>query len=92
DKTLDHLEELLRKNDFDNSSFAGNMLGRYREREVVPTEYFGTAVEGVFENMQVKIPAKTHQLLTALYGNYMELPPENERVAHNVNLLKCREI
>lgn len=32
-RVLDHLEKILRKSDFDKAEYAGNMLGRYRERE-----------------------------------------------------------
>ena len=33
-----------------------------------------------FEGRQFDIYSKYDQMLTALYGNYMELPPENERI------------
>lgn len=89
---LDHLEKVLCKYDFYESEYVGNMLGRYREREVVPQKYFGTPKKGQFESINVNIPEKSHELQTALYGEYMNLPPENERIAHNVKILKCRVI
>lgn len=89
-KVLDHLEKILRKSDFDKAEYAGNMLGRYREREVVPKKYFGQPKKGKFENISVNIPEMSHELQTALYGDYMKLPPEKERVAHNVEIVKCR--
>lgn len=91
-KNLDKLEKLLRKTDFDESEYAGNMLGRYREREVVPKKYFGKPQKGIFEGLEVNIPERSHELQTTLYGNYMKLPPEKERVAHNVKIISCREI
>lgn len=87
---LDHLEKVLCKDDFYKSQYVGNMLGRYREKEVVPQNYFGTPKKGEFESIIVNIPEKSHELQTALYGSYMDLPPEDERVAHNVKILKCR--
>lgn len=90
-RILNKLERLLRKCDFDNSVYAGNMLGRYREKEVVKREYFGKAIIGDFEGIKVNIPEKSHELQTALYGDYMQLPPESQRVAHNVTINKCRE-
>lgn len=68
------------------------MLGRYREREAVPKKYFGVPKKAQFENMMVNIPEMSHELQTALYGNYMKLPPEKDRVAHNVKVIKCRDI
>jgi lipopolysaccharide cholinephosphotransferase len=28
-------------------------------------------------------PADTHEVLTAIYGDYMQLPPEDKRVTHH---------
>lgn len=91
-KTLDKLEKLLRKTDFDISEYAGNMLGRYREREVVPKKYFGTAKKGLFEGVEINIPEMSHELQTALYGDYMKLPPKKDRLAHNVKIICSREV
>ena len=91
-KVLDHLEYVLRKNDFDKSQWCGNMLGRYREREVVLTKWFGTPQKGRFEGELVNVPQNSDAILKKLYGNYMELPPEENRIAHGVKVIKCRNI
>lgn len=92
DCIMNHLEKNLRKSDFDNSDYVGNMLGRYREREVVPRKYFGTPKKGLFEEQMVNIPEMSHEILTALYKDYMILPHEKDRIAHNVRIVKCRNI
>ena len=91
-KILNHMEKLLRSYDFYKSEWCGNMLGRYREKEVVRQKWFGTPVKGTFEGELVDIPEYSHKILSALYGDYMKLPPERERVAHNVKILKARKI
>ena len=91
-KTLEKLENILRKEDFDSSEWCGNMLGRYREREVVKREWFGKAVKGEFEGIFVNIPEDSDSIERSLYGDYMKLPPENERIAHNVTIIHCRNI
>lgn len=91
-RTLNRLEEVLRTTDFETAEYVGNMLGRYREKEVVQKKYFGTPKKGVFEGVEVNIPEMSHELQTALYGDYMKLPPEKDRVAHNVKIIRCREI
>ena len=91
-KVMAHMEKILASSDFYQSEYAGNMLGRYREREVVPQKYFGNPVIGDFEGMNVNIPEMSHELQTALYGDYMKLPPEESRIAHNVTIIKCRNI
>lgn len=91
-KILDSLERLLRKSDFDKAEWCGNMLGRYREREIVRKEWFGTPKKAAFENEEVNIPENSDAILKCLYGDYMKLPPEKDRVAHGVKILKCRNI
>lgn len=41
-----------------------------------------------FESLEFYIPKNYHELLTKLYGNYMELPPENKRISHHSNFEK----
>lgn len=36
-----------------------------------------------FENLNVKVPIGYDRCLRRMYGNYMELPPEEDRVAHH---------
>lgn len=91
-KVLDHLEKVLRSCDFDSSKWCGNMLGRYREKEVVLTEWFGTPIKGEFEGELVNIPQNSHAILSALYGDYMKLPPKESRDTHGVKIMKCRNI
>lgn len=38
-----------------------------------------------FEDVQVKIPLNHHAVLTTLYGNYMEIPNEDERKVHRIH-------
>lgn len=91
DRILDRLEKILRAYDFDETSWCGNMLGRYREREVVRTAWFGEAEKGPFEGREVSIPAQSDPILRALYGDYLSLPPASERVGHRVRILRRRK-
>lgn len=42
-------------------------------------EWFEHAVEGEYEGKKYPIPCGWHEVLTTRYGDYMQLPPENER-------------
>lgn len=88
---LSRMERVLRKFNFDKSSYVGNLLGKYREKEVVPYSYFGEPVELPFEDIMVKCPAECHKLQTKLYGDYMKLPPEKYRVSHDIVIVSQRE-
>jgi len=47
--------------------------------------------KGVFEGMEVNLPGGWHHHLTARYGDYMELPPEEERLGHKPYVLDFGE-
>lgn len=41
-----------------------------------------------FEDIFVKIPANYDAILSSAYGNYMEIPPEEERVNHRAEVIE----
>ncbi|ASW43553.1 LicD family protein [Clostridium isatidis] len=43
---------------------------------------FGNGKKILFEDMEVIIPEKYHEYLTRCYGDYMVLPPEEDRIGH----------
>lgn len=46
-------------------------------------DWYKNIVELEFEGYRFKAPENYHQILEASYGDYMELPPENEREGHH---------
>lgn len=89
-KVLDRLECVLQKNSFDKSSWSGNMLGRYRRREAMRTEWFGVARDALFEGKRVKIPSDSDSMLRWVYGDYMRIPPAEERESHGTVIVQVR--
>lgn len=77
----------LKTYDFYQSEYAGNLLGRYREKEVVPKNYFGKPKKLPFEEIMVNVPEKYHELQTHLYGDYMSLPPKEKQVTHSITII-----
>lgn len=49
------------------------------EKNVYPRQYFQELTTHTFENKMYPIPANHHQLLQLLYGDYMVLPPLEQR-------------
>jgi lipopolysaccharide cholinephosphotransferase len=47
--------------------------------EVQPTETFFPATKGIFEKIEVALPNKYDTYMKSLYGNYMDLPPVEQR-------------
>ena len=52
-------------------------------RTMLKNSWFGSFEYYSFENMKLKGYKEFDAYLTNAYGNYMELPPENERVCHS---------
>lgn len=52
--------------------------------EIAPADWWGDGCDIEFEGVTVKAPKEYHTLLTHMFGDYMQLPPEEERINHNV--------
>ena len=48
-----------------------------------PKDWFFDAVRLDFEDVKMPNPAKYDEYLTMAFGDYMTLPPENERIFHH---------
>lgn len=60
-----------------------NNSGAWREKEIVPAKWFTQTVELSFEGLKAVSSYKYDEWLTFVYGDYMTLPPEKERVGHH---------
>lgn len=82
-KSVIMIDNLYKSNSYKNSVIVANFCGAWGIKEVMPKEFFGNGIEGEFEGIKVTLPEKTHEYLTSLYGNYMQLPPEEKRIGHH---------
>ncbi len=73
------IEKLMRKYDYGESGLVHNWNGRWGRRETVPLGFFGEGCPIRFEGLEVRIPADHDGYLRSLYGDYIALPPEEER-------------
>lgn len=76
------IDKLLRSQKVAGSAYIGNIMGAYRTREIVPADYYGEGAYYPFEDMQLRGMAKAEEYLTFTYGDYMKLPPEDQRKTH----------
>lgn len=56
-----------------------------REKDIFPTK------DIEFEGKTVQGPANPHNFLTALFGNYMQIPSEKMREVHSINIIFLNE-
>lgn len=86
------LNWLLRRRLPLRSSAAGNLLGRWGTREIVPSTLFTTAATVSFCGMKIRAPASPSNYLSAIYGDYMKLPPEHQRISgHRLTKVDFKE-
>lgn len=74
---------------YEDSKFVGGVSGysdaKMSHRWCFPKEWFSSSEEVPFEDRKVRIPVGAKKILTAIYGDYMQLPPEAARVpSHQV--------
>ena len=70
--------------DYENSDYIGCVVWEAGgENAVYPKAWFEKTKEVDFEGYRFYIPDQFHAVLTKSYGDYMQLPPEEERIAHH---------
>lgn len=69
----------------DSGTYIADMVEyeSYREREIMKKEWFSSYQEAEFEGRKYYIPEKYDEILTKLYGDYMELPPADKQITHH---------
>lgn len=60
-----------------------NNSGAWLDKEIIPREWVQDTIQMEFEGIKVNVSDKFDEWLTYVYGDYMNLPPENERVGHH---------
>ena len=82
-KAVDKLHILYKS--FPESNLWINHSGIYGEREIMPKDWYGEGEKLMFEGIEVTVPTNYTGWLTRVYGDYMQLPPEEKRIAHHFN-------
>lgn len=87
EKCLNYVESKLENEHFGSTGYIASTYGLRNEREIISADAFADTIEMPFENRLYKCPIGYEDYLTKMYGNYMELPPENERITpHDIDV------
>lgn len=86
-KVKDRITKTLSANSMENCDISGTCMGAYYIHEFTKTEHFGSGIDVAFEGLTVRAPEMIDEYLTHMYGDYMKMPPEEERLAHRVEFI-----
>lgn len=78
------IENELRAVSFGETPLAGAYFGDDGIREFMPAEWFTEYTTLEFEGKPYSVLSHWHDYLTRLFGDYMQLPPEDQRVTHHL--------
>lgn len=76
---FEYYSNKLRKLPYDKSTYVCSTFGLHGTAEMLERSYF-ELTDAKFEDTTFKIPAGYDKYLTRLSGDYMQLPPEDQRV------------
>lgn len=84
EKSLNSLDKVLQKPDYESTNWTWNFSGCYGKREIVPKLELGGKREAIFEGRRVSIPLKAEEYLEHIYGDWKKLPPSEKRASHPI--------
>lgn len=68
----------------DDSEFIGGIVAGYGPQEKMPKKEFLEYEYMEFEDVKARVPKCWDYYLTSLYGDYMEIPPKEKQVVHDM--------
>ena len=75
----------LQKYDGIKPLFIASTFGMREERELIVSSTFEKTIDVDFEGHKLKAPIGYHEYLSQMYGDYMQLPPEDQRKPPHIN-------
>lgn len=82
-RLINKLQSKFRKNNFDKCDYVAAIFGLYREKEIIKKEVLDEFIDITFEGMTFRAIKRYDDYLSSVYGDYMQLPPEEKRVSHH---------
>lgn len=88
---LKRMDYLMKKQKFTDSDFVFESLWPSNNRKQLTWDLFTPRMHTEFEKHQFYIPSNYDLYLKTFFGNYMQLPPENEQKGHDFKAWKLYE-
>lgn len=84
-RAVEKIDCLAKEQDFEKCEKIGGIVWGYGPQECMTKAEYLPVVKVQFEDLEVNAPGCWKKYLTALYGDYMQLPPPEKRVTHDMN-------
>lgn len=82
-KMIRFLDNSAKKLEYDDCKYVGIICWEVSGEGYFDKNIFAEYEECEFDGYKFRIPKAYDRLLSDIYGDYMKLPPENERIAHH---------
>ena len=78
------LEKLARVKPYDESEYVGCVIWlSWGEKDIFPRAWFDETIMMPFGKYNFRVPKEYDQVFRHEYGDYMQLPPEEDRIGHH---------
>ena len=81
----------IAQREYESNNYVAVYSSPYRKKEVMEREIYGEPSKVVFEGEIFNAPSDYVKYLTNIYGDYMKLPPEDQRVPLHATSIYLRE-
>ena len=82
-KLVKAIEKKYKNLDFYSCEYVGNLCSDKRERSIIKRSEIDTYTTLIFEGEEFSVFSGHKTYLTNMFGDYMQLPPEDKRVTHH---------
>lgn len=86
-KQLQKMDRCMKSCKPDDANLTVNFMSEYKWRTIFPAEYYGEGRMVAFEDFTARIPTEAEKILQSVYGDYMQLPPEDQRYKHSLTVV-----
>lgn len=87
EKIFEYLNKKMEEIPFGSTEYVVSTFGARMEKEIIEYSAFAQIIQVEFEGRMYNAPIGYDKYLTQMYGDYMKLPPESERVApHDIDV------
>lgn len=87
DKLIREYEQCVKRYDYGTTHLCGNKsILNYYAKEAYPTSLFDSYTDVVFEGCTFKSLSRYDEYLKTIFGDYMQLPPMDQRVRHPLEM------